>query len=384
MACLARRLLFRLALISAAGCDDPVGQTLEPAEAPRLQRVMAQPQVRPCTHCAVTDLLNMRTPPACAVDRPCVVEFQLMSNPLPTCQIPEGGRTGVCSDPLAAAPVGLGGTEDGNAIRLVFSKPLDPALNDVTMDAMGKRLQTLKSDIASIEDSNGVPLMTAAYYDPTGAPMTFDALQAPFGPAIEIDLLQPLAPNTTYTIKLDAARLVDRDGRAAADAGGATLPPTYTLEFQTEAALKLQSVTPNVAAAVDAAAMKPAIAPDNVIQLKFRRPVADPMQAGSTAVVTLTTGGTPVPIQVWRDQGAPGKCKSNPYQLDIVAVSAPGVPMPLDAGMYTLQIAGVVDAVYGNALPYAGSFDFYVAGSPSASDPNAVSKFYVPGAGACQ
>ncbi len=196
---------------------------------------MAQPQSRNCTRCAVTDLLDTRPPWACAVDAPCLVEFQLRNHPPPVCQIVPGATTGICTDPLAAAPVGIGGAGDGNAFRLVFSSLLDPGLDDVSRNAQGNLVPTLKSGIAEIDDAGGAPLRTTAFYDPTGAAVTSDALVEPFGPAIELDMQQQLAPNTTYTIKLDSTRIVDRLGRAATDSSGAALPPGYTLPFTTEA-----------------------------------------------------------------------------------------------------------------------------------------------------
>jgi hypothetical protein len=373
-----------LTLLLAVGCDNTTaGQDNEPAEAPRLTRIMAQPVNRDCTRCKITDLLNVRPPPACAVDRPCPVEFQVLNNPLPTCQIAEGATTGVCTDPLAAAPVGLGGDE-GNAFRLVFHKPLDPELNDITQDAMGRNVSTLKPGILEIDNPKGEALAATAYYDPTGADVTSDAIALPFGPAIELDLSDALAPNTSYVIKLDSTRAVDRDQRLPADANGVSLPAPFTLVFTTEPNLPFVSVTPDISAAPNPTNMTPSIKPDNVIQLEFSLPVGDPMAAGSTATFTLSNGTTNIQVEAWRDQGAPGMCIGNPNQIDIVAVSAPGVPVPLAAGMYTLTVGGVVDGIYGNSAPYSASFTFFVAGAADPMDPNAVSKFYVPGAGACQ
>jgi hypothetical protein len=345
---------------------------------------MAQPQARSCTRCDVTDLLDTRPPPTCAIDRPCPVAFQVLNNAPPTCQLAAGASTGICSDPLAAAPVGLGGPDEGNAFRLVFSKPLDPALDDVAEDADGNATTRLKSGIAELDDPQGAPLLVTAFYDPTGASTTSDAIQLPFGPAIELDAIDALAPNTTYTIKLAATRAVDRAGHAPTDADGSPLPETYILPFTTQARLPMLTVTPDISGAADANAMKPAIAPDDVIQLLFAAPIADPAASGSTTSVTLSSGGNVIAVEAWRDQGAPQSCHGNPNQLDIVAVSAPGTPTPLAAGLYTLEVSGVVDGIYGKAQPYAGTFNFYVAGSPSSKDPNAVGNFYVPGAGACQ
>lgn len=378
-------LFFPLAFFLFFGCDNTdAGQRNEPSGPPRLQRIMAQPVTRSCARCAITDLLDTRPPPSCAVDRPCPVEFQVLHNPPPTCQLAMGATSGVCSDPLAATSVALGGQDEGNAFRIVFSKPLDPALDDVMKDANGNSTPILKDGIAAILDPKGAPLNATAFYDPTGASTTSDAIQEPFGPAIEIDLTDPLAPNSSYTVTFDSTRVVDRKGQRATDADGAALPSTYALVFTTAPNMKLLSVTPDISAAPDMTKMTPAIAPDDVIQLLFPAPVADPSASGATAHVTLTSGGANVPIEVWRDQGAPKKCAGNPYQLDIVAITTAGKPQMLAAGMYTLTVDGVTDGMYGQAMPYSGSFTFFVSGMPSAKDASSVKNFFVPGAGACQ
>ena len=376
---------FLLVFLVAANCDNTdAGQRAEPSGPPQLTRIMAQPVTRACTRCRVTDLLDTGPPASCAVDRPCDVEFQVLNNPPPSCQLAMGATTGVCSDPLAATSVGLGGSDEGNAFRIVFSKPLDPALNDIMKDANGNPIPVLQTGIAQIDDPKGQPLNANAFYDPTGASTTSDAIAVPFGPAIELDLIDPLAPNTTYTVVFDSTRVVDRNGRSPTDVNNVPLPAQYALVFTTEPTMRLLSVTPNVSGAADATKMTPSIAPDDVIQLLFPTVVADPAASGSTAQVTLSSNGTNIPVEVWRDQGAPGKCAGNRYQLDIVAVSANGVPKSLAAGQYTLTVDGIVDGMFGSAMPYSGSFTFFVTGMPNPKDASAVKNFYVPGAGACK
>ncbi len=221
-----------LTALATFGCDQPGGQVLEPSGPPRLSRALVQPMSRSCTRCAITDLLDTAAPAACAVDKPCPVAFVVNNVPVQTCQLPAG----ICKDLLAAGPVGIGPPNEGNAVRLVFSKPLDPALDDLSMDSMGNSFPTLKPGIAEVDDATGAEVPAKKAYDPTGAAVTFDPTKAPFGPAIELALTRPLAPASQYTIKLNSTRVVDRDGKTATDSSGAPLPASYTLTFMTEAA----------------------------------------------------------------------------------------------------------------------------------------------------
>src|SRR5207244_2428521 len=117
-------------VLVASACDDTsIGRRSEDPSPPRLLRILAQPAKRTCMRCAITDLLDTAAPPACSADLPCPVGFQVHGHPAVTCQIPQGERTGVCTDPLRAGPVGIGAPAEGTALRLVFSKGLDPNLN---------------------------------------------------------------------------------------------------------------------------------------------------------------------------------------------------------------------------------------------------------------
>lgn len=231
---------FALAALATFGCDGPWGQVSEPSGPPKLTRALVQPMSRSCTRCAITDLLDTAAPAACAVDKPCPVAFVVNNTPVQTCLLPAG----VCRNLLAAGPVGIGSPMEGNAVRLVFSKPLDPALDDLEMDSMGNSFPTLKPGIAEVDDSTGAEVPARKAYDPTGAAVTFDPIKAPFGPAIELDLMRPLAPSSQYTIKLNATRVVDRDGRTLTDSSGRPLPASYTLTFMTEAPMAPLSATP--------------------------------------------------------------------------------------------------------------------------------------------
>src|SRR5262249_57945677 len=121
-------------LFVASACDGTSnGNQVEDPSPPRLIRILAQPQKRTCMRCSITDLLDVRPPVACSIDNPCPVTFQVHGN-APVCQLSPGQTVGTCTDPLAAAPVGIGPPTEGNALRLVFSKPLDPSIGVPTMD----------------------------------------------------------------------------------------------------------------------------------------------------------------------------------------------------------------------------------------------------------
>ena len=371
---------FKLNLILvlvASACDDTsIGNQSEDPSPPRLLRIFAQPSKRTCTRCAITDLLDTAPAPACSADSPCPVGFQVHGHPQYSCQIPQGALTGTCTDLLHASPMGIGAPSEGNALRLVFSKGLDPNLNTPPDGMTPPQLQT---GIVEVDDPSGNPIMTTAFYDPSGSQLSADPLLEPFGPAIEIDFKGQLAPATTYTLKLNSNRVVDRHGQAVV-----SLPPTYTVQFTTESDLALMAVAPDVRGTLDMAAMKPAVTPDDVITLAFNVPLADPQAMGAKATAVLKQGDTVIPTEMWLDAGAPGKCAVNKYQLDIVAASTPGTPTMLAPGQYSLTISNVVDGVAGRSTAFDVTYQFFVGGQPDPThDKNSVANFYVPGPTPC-
>ena len=362
-------------VVSLSACDDTsIGNTNEDPGPPRLLRILAQPAKRTCTRCAITDLLDTLPPQACSADSPCPVNFQVHGHPAPSCQIPAGEVTGVCTDPLAAAPVGIGGPTEGNAIRLVFSKSLDPALN-LPPDMMSPPM--LQPGIVELDDASGMPIMTTAFYDPSGSQLSADPIAEPFGPAIEIDVKGQLSPATTYTLKVDQSKIHDRKGQAAVG-----IP--YSISVTTESGLALMGVVPEVRTKLDMAAMKPAIAPDDVLQLAFNVPLADPQAMGAKATAVLKMGDTVIPTELWLDAGAPGHCAVNKFQLDIVAAAMPGMPTMLAPGQYTLTLSNVVDGVGGHSTAFDATYTFFVAGQPDPThDKSSAANFYVPGGMPC-
>ncbi len=360
-------------------CDSTsTGTKGEDPSPPRLLRVLAQPAKRSCTLCAITDLLDTGPAVACSAEEPCPVTFQVHGHAAPTCQIDPGATTGICTDPLRAGPVGIGPSSEGNAIRLVFSKPLNPALDSPSMDPMNPT--QLLDGVLSIEDPTGTPIDAVAWYDPGGSPVTADPISVPFGPALEIDVRAQLAPATTYTLKLNTNLVTDRLGQIPVG-----LPSPYLLQFTTASDLALVQVTPDVRSSLDMADMTPAVAPDDVLQLTFNVPLADPQATNAKVTAVLKQGDTVIPTELWLDSGAPGKCTVNQNQLDIVAVSAPGVPAMLAPGAYTLTLANLVDGVAGRSTAFTATYQFFVAGQPNpTADKSSVSHFYVPGATPCQ
>src|SRR5262249_22882050 len=127
--------------------------------------------------------------------------------------------SGVCNDPLkipasgvpvplslvtigAAAPDGRdpGG---GIAIRVVFSKVLDAAIEMVTMDptkAPGKTdTYTIEPGLIELDDMAGMAVPSRIYYDNGGsAEFSSDLELVPLGPAIVIKPTVQLDAATTY------------------------------------------------------------------------------------------------------------------------------------------------------------------------------------------
>src|SRR5262249_42019190 len=155
--------------------------------------------------------------------------------------------------------------------------------------------------------------------------------------------------------------------------------------FTTESDLALMQVTPDVRPKLDMAAQKPAIAPDDVIALTFNVPLADPQAMGAKATAVLKMGDTTIPTEMWLDAGPPGKSAVTKNQLDIVAVSAPGTPVMLAPGQYTLTLANVVDGVAGHSTAFGATYTFFVVGmSDPTHDKSSFANFYVPGPTPCQ
>ncbi len=345
-----------------AGCDDiTAGQPQEDSGPPKITKVIVQDDG---TLNFAVDLLNKAPAAPCADDKPCTAGG--LGYPAPACS------NGLCPDPLSSAcstpnngdyfgtpfgppydscatgdvdrPVYIspGGSE---FIRVVFSKRLCPTIETVTVDPMtGNAMYKLANDLIEVLGPDGKPLAIdaggprvpqGAYYDPTGtADATSDPVGEPFGPALVFVPAATLDANTKYTIKLDLANIVDCNKQAAQGMD------TYT--FTTEN-IQTRASNPDFSAPVE-------IKPDDVLTFNFNVGVNaesfDGMKVTpGTGTFAIDCGAMKFMAEGWLDQGSDATaCAGNDAQLDVVAVSAPGVPVDLpDGASCTLTITGLKD-----------------------------------------
>ena len=291
--------LLPVLVLSLAACDDTAGQPSEPTTPPRLSRITIQ-DVRallgnpsPVTgfvqRNSVVDLLDTAAPQACSDTQPCVGQYTIdYTAPDFSCS------NDVCLDPLRVPSTGVplsvpvvptrGDAGSGMAIRIVFDKLLGSAIETVTADPSqppGHTLTyTLADGIAELDDASGKEVETEKIWDNSGSPtFSSDIMIAPFGPAIVLKPTMPLAPATTYTIKLPStSKLVDREGRAAVGADGNALPASYSISFTTEV------LTANPGGSFpDFSTALTKIAPNQLLQFAFWAPIDE-----TSAMVTLT------------------------------------------------------------------------------------------------
>jgi hypothetical protein len=368
--------------VALAGCSSLDAGSVSDESAPRLTHILMLPTSRGnCTRCATTDLLDTSPPAiACSNSNPCPVTFQVNGSDNLTC-----GGNGLCADAIAAAPVPANYKNDGNEVRIVFSRQLDPNLNmaSVLQSSSGNVTYSLNPGVVDILDANGNALaQAAAYYDPTGSALAdaVDIVAAPLGPALNVDVGAPLGPGAVYTIRLDTARVKDESGRGPTDGNGRALPVPYTHTFIVEPALIINAVTPKgIGDKLDVTRGTPVINADDAIQITFNEPIKDPSRTGSA---TLTdASGAAIPVEMWTDRGTTASATAcgmslDPTKVDVVAIGAPGQAITLPAGgPYALVVSGLVDDVFGKSAPFSVTYQFFVSTAMSGG-PN--SQFVLP------
>ena len=367
-------------------CDSiTTGQLSDDPGPLKLARIMIQDERPRGGRNLATDLLDKLPDIKCSDTKPCPAGNQ--SNP--PCAIPMGMTEGVCPDPLKAAqtPPALGTpiAYGGNAIRLVFNKAIDGSQVEDVMPKMtdpNAFTYAIKMGILELDGPDGKPVSSVYYYDPQGsASVTSDIFVEPFGPALVIKPKAPLAPSAMYTIKiLDPSKIKDHAGHAlTADVNGMPIAAGASYAFTTEA---LYPIT------FSADASKDVIAPNDVLTLATNANV-DP-ETITTKNVTVTMGGMPVMVEAFADPGGdPKKCamNENDEQIDIVRVTAPGMPTDWAPGDYLLTVAvssadnakaGLMTDAFGTT-PYA-MIKFTVKGMKGdpKTDSNAVDNFLLP------
>jgi hypothetical protein len=363
---------------AATGCDDiTAGQPAVSKDPPRLVRVTVQDQrglggnPSPVTgfvqRDSVVDLLDDDPGKACSDINPCLGEFTIdFTAPDFSCSATEPGEVGTCNDPLKLPARGvplsvpLGGSDPGSGmqVRLVFDKILNNVIEDVTVDPSQAPGHTwtyaLKPGIVELDDGAGMPVDSVLTYDGGGAStFTSDIVLVPFGPAVIIKPRAPLAPATTYTVKiLNPAALVDRAGRAALGKDGGALPTS--ISFTTE------PLTDNPAASYpDFSAKTVTIAPNDVLQFAFWSPLRE-----ASIMATVSGPGGVVASVAYLDRGAdPAACADalNPFIVDIAHDGGGGMPADWPAGAYTVTLA-VTDDVSGMSTFTSDALAFTVEG----------------------
>lgn len=364
LAAMASLLLLGVPLL---GCDDThTGQKSEDQSAPRLVRIMVQDEEWPGGRGLAVDLLNATPGASCADTTPCTPPQEcgtLFGFP-----IDEAETT--CHDPNSvlevAPPVGTPLYVAGSQIRLVFSKLLDPSLESMDEDAGVYRLPP---GIVALYQGD-TEIEVERYYDVGGAPSaSSDPVAVPFGPALVMKPLAPLAVATTYTIRIDPGRILDREGQVAVAGDGSQLADRF--DFTTEGLFVMQAwncpsyyctlfawfcpsqfcldaVMSGMAGTnypdLTDLSIPAQVAPNEGFQIQFNADV-DETTVGE---ILLVGPDGPVPIRVGWDMGSdPTMCEMmfNPRVLNIVPVTEEGGSERADLaeGTYVLTIAGVKD-----------------------------------------
>ncbi|MSP61301.1 MAG: hypothetical protein EXR72_13340 [Myxococcales bacterium] len=413
--------------VAATGCDAiTAGQPGEDPGPPKLLKVIVQDE-RP-SHFVATDILDNRPLAKCTVcddahpgckENPCTPSQY--GYPAGECSVKKGEVDGECPNPLAAGPVTIGDAvaAGGNSIRLVFSKLLDPSIEEVTKDKTnGQYNYKLAEGIVKLIGPDGMEVKLAgekapgkgfagsppgAYWDPAGSMSgTSDTITAPFGPAIVMKPAGQLSPGGKYKIVLDTSRAVDRKKQTPVAADGKTkLPNPYEVEFTVEE-ISVTGATPDVTAEMAE------IAPNDAIQIAFNSGVDE-----ATAVVTLKDkDGKVIPIVVFSDVGGFGGLHGDPdpmdvdptacgdnfndHVLNIIAVDTADCgpsgknhnkkecekykPVKLKEGEYTLTFTALKDDILATSGAFSFEAVFAVAGMPTdpAEDPSAAANFLLP------
>ena len=355
----------------SAGCDDVhTGQPSDPAGPVRLVRALVQDSEQPGLTGVMVDLLDnpgtpLSTAFACNPNlTPCQTQYSLAFVGQDwSCLGPDGmpvapGETACdaggcsCNDPIA--PTGTvtipivssnppaPGAYAGTQIRLVFNKQLN-ADEIEHADNNADAGFTLNDGVVDLTDAAGAKVAVAAYWDGAGSPsQTSDVIFVPFGPAITLKPLQPIAANTTYHIVVHSGAIHDRNGNPMADQNGAPVSGDVKIDFTTEAGA-IAGITPNIdvtpAPTADPPVAAPILAQDQVVQFQFNTPV-DPATFKFN-VTAVDAGGAAITLPTFKayyDQGNPDDgCYQLTNLIDLTPVDGTGAPTSWPVGTYTLQ-----------------------------------------------
>ncbi len=338
-------------VVGVVGCGS--GAPSDPAGPVKLVRIMVQDAQPFGARGVAMDLLDtpgspLTTALSCDAGHPCVDPFLLQQvSPEVTCT-----PAGTCSDPIAAGLAPLtppethrSGEAGGTQLRLVFDKLLPASI--------------MPTQVLEVDDATGAPVDGAVSWDPGGSPLySSDPLLIPFGPALVFKPNAPFDASASYTIKVNAALVTDRNGDPMADQNGTLVGATYAKTFATESLLLLPQTTATNITSAGAVTLTP----DDVLQLSFNAPAA------RSTTCTASAGPTPVTLLAFAEAGADAtNCAAADATLvNLVAVDGSGAPTDWAAGAYTIS-CNIVPAGGGAAITVGGSFT--VAGTAQPTDP---------------
>lgn len=212
-----------LAALVVVACSDPsarptAGQDAPPKGALMLARLLVED---PATR-FITDLLDTGPAKACSLRDPCPAGVEGLA--ATECRIE--GDAGICVDPLAAQAVP---TENPLQIRLVFDRRL---ASDTLAPGDGGAVLREPGSVRLL-DAEGREVEADKDYDNSGsANDTIDPFVVPLGPALVLSPRAPLAPDSVYSLRIDAARILDGQGRALATDVHGPVAASYALRTQ--------------------------------------------------------------------------------------------------------------------------------------------------------
>jgi hypothetical protein len=333
--------------LSLGGCSDTPGEDPGP---PRLTHLTVQDDDTSGGRGLAVDVLSPGSPYGCDDSHPCLANQEcgsLNGQPLDPAR---------CYDPHSldvAPPVGIPVTGSGAQLRVVFSKLLDPNIEMVTKDPQtGNLIYTLPAGLVTLT-AGGPALDMSAYYDPTGSVLSgVDPVQAPWGPALVLKPRLPLSVATQYRVTVDGSQLRDHKGQSLVDASGKPVGAQASYTFTTEGLFVMQPWNCPSHMCVGAVgtinypdtsspAATQTVSTGDAFQFLFN---ADIDEASAAALQLTDSAGHAVKTEIYIDRGpAHGSCQAHSRTLDVVPVSAPGQPMALAEGDYTLAVTGVMD-----------------------------------------
>jgi len=310
-------------------------------------------------------------------------------------QNPDGSQRPIPVQPPTGAP----GTVSGTEIRLVFNKVLNNSeLEDISVDTEkqpGEQLTyTTKPGIVEVLGPDNMPIPTTVVWNSAGsATATSDVIGNPFGPALVIEIGQPvpdamdptsfspsyvLEEGVKYTIVLHSDKIHDRAGNGLADQDGNPISGDFKIDFTVEDLGPFGgTTTPDITAGADDEGKFPTIATDDVISMTFIN--------GTDALPTVTitdADDKPVAFKIlaWNDLSTE-TCKPDPTTVDVTAVDDTGKAIAWPVGTYKLIVSAKKTSSFNSVSSFDASWTFTV--DPMAKTGGATSQTKKPTPSQC-